>query len=119
MFRMYILCMMKHFPQFYVPEDAEAQRRSFAYGNVHLAAAPLGSVTNGARGETVKIVLTAAEIISAYRWRQFCEARGVNEWAIAEGLMDSDHEFTLAMDEVNAIGLGDSIRAAIDDEVSR
>lgn len=55
----------------------------------------------------MKYVLTASEIMDRRVWDTFCELRGINVWAVNEGLMDSDEEFTLTEDEAAALGITD------------
>lgn len=53
----------------------------------------------------MKYTLTASEILDRGIWDEFCQLRGINEWAINEGLMDSDEEFTFTEEEAQKLGL--------------
>jgi len=52
-----------------------------------------------------KIILTASALLDKGVWIKFCEMRGINDWAISEGQMDSSEEFRLTLDEANKLGL--------------
>lgn len=52
----------------------------------------------------MKIILSAEEILDGGYWEEFCEKHGINPWAINEGLMDSDEEFSLSEDEAKSYG---------------
>lgn len=45
------------------------------------------------------VVLTAEEILNSGQWDRFCAQRGINPWAINEGLMDKREEFVFSDDE--------------------
>jgi hypothetical protein len=60
-----------------------------------------------------KIIVTAGEILDSGHWDSFCEKRGINEWAMNEGLMDSKEKFVFSLDEAIEIGLGYSLRRAL------
>lgn len=51
----------------------------------------------------MEYVLTASEILDRYNWERFCALRGINVWAINEGLMDYDEEFILTEKELEQI----------------
>jgi hypothetical protein len=51
----------------------------------------------------MKIVVTAKELLDNYSWDVFCELRGINPWAVNEG-MPSDTEFELSSKEAYALG---------------
>ena len=53
----------------------------------------------------MKIVVTASEMINEGNWDSYCEDKGINPWAVNEGLMDSDEEITLTVDEAEKYGL--------------
>lgn len=53
----------------------------------------------------MKIILTAEEIQDRGFWEKFCKDRGLNKWAVSEGLMNSDTEFTFNEKEVKKYGL--------------
>ena len=48
----------------------------------------------------MKIIIKAEEIINRGIWEEFCEDRGINVYAVKEGLMDNDEEFVLSLKEV-------------------
>lgn len=52
----------------------------------------------------MKIELTAREILDYGDWDAFCTLRGINEWAINEGLMDADESFSFDIEELSKIG---------------
>ena len=54
--------------------------------------------------ETVKIVVTAAEVMDKCAWDKLCEMKGWNEWCINEGLMDYDEEISLTEEEAQKLG---------------
>jgi hypothetical protein len=47
----------------------------------------------------VKITLTAREILDRGIWEEFCEMKGINVWAVNEGRMDTNEEFTFTEEE--------------------
>ena len=53
----------------------------------------------------MKIKITAREIIDQYRWPEFCDLKGINMYAINEGLMEDTDEFELTAEEAKKIGL--------------
>lgn len=53
----------------------------------------------------MKFVLTAKEILDRGLWTSFCKMRGINEWAVNEGLMDSSEEFSFTENEALEMGL--------------
>ena len=52
----------------------------------------------------MKIVMTASEISDSGRWDDFCADRGISVWAMNEGLLEGDHEFTFTEDEAKKYG---------------
>lgn len=52
----------------------------------------------------MKITVTARDLLDKYVWDDWCEAHGINVWAINEGLMDSDEEITLSESEAKQYG---------------
>ena len=52
----------------------------------------------------MKIIVTADEILDKDVWREFCEDNGINVWAVNEGLMSVDEEFTLTEEEAIKYG---------------
>jgi hypothetical protein len=53
----------------------------------------------------MKYVATAREILDRGIWQEFCDLRGINEWAINEGRMDASEEFTFTEEEALRLGL--------------
>lgn len=53
----------------------------------------------------MKLTLTASEILDKGIWEEFCELRGINEWAINEGLMDDTEEFIFTEEEAIHLGI--------------
>ena len=52
----------------------------------------------------MRIVLTASEINDRGCWERFCEERGIDVWAMNQGLMESSEEFSFTEEE--AINFG-------------
>jgi hypothetical protein len=52
----------------------------------------------------MKIIVTAEEIMDKGSWEKFCEEFGINLWAMNEGLMDDDDEFTLTEKQARSFG---------------
>ena len=52
----------------------------------------------------MKITVTAQEVLDAGVWDEFCEEFGLNVWAINEGRMDSDEEFSLTEEQAKKLG---------------
>lgn len=57
------------------------------------------------RTEPLRVVATARELLDRGVWLEFCELRGINEWAINEGRMDDDEQFNFTPDEAKKLGL--------------
>ena len=53
-----------------------------------------------------KIVVTAGQINDSGNWHAFCDLRGIGEWAMNEGQLDSSEEFTFTVEEIVKIGMG-------------
>lgn len=53
----------------------------------------------------MRYLFTAEELIDQCVWDEFCKDRGINVWAVNEGLMDSDEEFVLNDNEITKYGL--------------
>ncbi len=51
------------------------------------------------------ITLTAREILDREIWDEFCALRDINVWAVNEGLMDEDEQFTFTEEEARKLGL--------------
>ena len=67
----------------------------------------------------MRILITASDLIDRGLWDEVCEARGINVWAVNEGLMDADEEFIFTQKEATSLGLlprGDAARDEDSDE---
>lgn len=53
----------------------------------------------------MKIIVTADEAITYRFWDKLCDLKGINVWAVSEGLMDGDHEITLTVEEAQKLGV--------------
>ena len=53
----------------------------------------------------MKVVVTVRDIIERGLWEKVCELKGLNGWAVAEGLIDEDDEIVLTEEEAKEIGL--------------
>ena len=53
----------------------------------------------------VKIKITVQEINDKGCWLEFCLLKGINEWAMNEGLMDPDEVFFVTAKEADKLGL--------------
>jgi len=53
----------------------------------------------------MKILITAGELQERDKWLEFCNMKGVNVYALKEGLMTDDEEFTLTEEEAKELGL--------------
>lgn len=53
----------------------------------------------------MKVTFTASELLDRGVWDEVCKLRGINEWAIKEGLMDGDEELTFSEEEAKKLGL--------------
>lgn len=53
----------------------------------------------------MKIKITVREAFNKHIWDKVCQMRGLNEWAVAEGLMSSDEELEFTEEEANQLGL--------------
>jgi len=62
----------------------------------------------------MKIVVTARDLLDRGVWDQACDLLGLNVWAVAEGLMDSDDEVTLSEEQARKLGLLPSNRSEYD-----
>jgi hypothetical protein len=51
----------------------------------------------------MRLILTAAEALHKGIWAELCEVKGINEYAISEGLMDADDEIDLSEDELRTL----------------
>lgn len=55
--------------------------------------------------DKMNIVITAGELIEHGVWDNWCEISGTNIWAVNEGLMDSEEEIVLTIEQASQIGL--------------
>lgn len=53
----------------------------------------------------MKIVVTARELLDKGVWIEACNMLDLNDWAIAEGLMDDDEELTLTEKQARILGV--------------
>ena len=54
---------------------------------------------------SIKVVATVRDISDADAWEAFCEKTGMNLYAKKEGQVRDDEEFTMTLEEAQAIGL--------------
>jgi hypothetical protein len=55
----------------------------------------------------ITVTITAREALDLHVWDALCALKGINEWAINEGMMDVNEEITLTLDEARQLGLTD------------
>lgn len=53
----------------------------------------------------MKVILRIEEIRDHGLWEKYCELTGTNEWAVSEGMIDSDQEVTLDEDQIEKLNL--------------
>lgn len=53
----------------------------------------------------MRIIVTAEELIDKGVWEEFCEKKGIEPYAVSEGLIGSDEEWTLTEKEAKDLGL--------------
>ena len=53
----------------------------------------------------MEIIITADEALTGCFWDKLCEMREMNVWAINEGLVDSNEEFKLTLEEALELGV--------------
>ena len=53
----------------------------------------------------MKIVITAKEALDLGIWDSLCKMKGMNVWAMNEGLMSGDEEITLSKREAVDLGV--------------
>jgi hypothetical protein len=53
----------------------------------------------------MQIIITAREALNRGIWDDVCELKGINPWALNEGLMSSKDEITLTQEEAKKLGL--------------
>ena len=45
------------------------------------------------------------EIMDKGKWLELCDMFGINEWAVNEGLIDSEEEFVMTTEQAKELGL--------------
>ena len=53
----------------------------------------------------MKITITAREAIDSGCWDRLCVLKGINAWAVNEGLMDENEKFELTMKDAEWLKL--------------
>ena len=53
----------------------------------------------------VVVKITANEAIDMGIWGKLCSMRGINEYAVSEGLMEGDHVMILTKEEAKQVGI--------------
>lgn len=53
----------------------------------------------------MKIIITTEEALDLGIWDWLCKVKGLGEWALNEGTMSPQHEFTLTEEEAIKLGL--------------
>ena len=53
----------------------------------------------------MKIIVTVIEAITYGFWDALCTLKDMNAWAVNEGLMDTDEEIELSLEEAQKLGL--------------
>ena len=53
----------------------------------------------------MKLIITPEEARAKGVWDKLCDIKGMNVWAIIEGLIDSNAEIVLTEDEARNLGL--------------
>jgi hypothetical protein len=53
----------------------------------------------------MKISITAEELIDKMLWEEVCEMKGINVWAVNEGLMATDEIIELTEEQAKKLGL--------------
>lgn len=53
----------------------------------------------------ITVQITARELIEKGLWVEACELIGVNEYAVNEGMMESDEKLTLTEEQARQLGL--------------
>lgn len=43
----------------------------------------------------MNIEITAWELLEKWVWKNFCEKKSINEWAVKEWLMNTDEKFSI------------------------
>ena len=52
----------------------------------------------------MRIVVTAEELIEHGVWEEFCELKGINSYAVNEGIIESSEEWSLTKEEAKRFG---------------
>lgn len=53
----------------------------------------------------MEISMSAGELIENGSWDKVCELKGLNIWAVNEGLMDREEKITFTQEEAQQLGL--------------
>ena len=53
----------------------------------------------------MRIIITAGEALDKGIWDDLCDLKGINIWAINEGMMDDTEEIALTEEEAKALSL--------------
>ena len=53
----------------------------------------------------MKLVITAGEALDYGWWKRICDYKGMNVYAVNEGLMDRDAKIELSQDELQKLGV--------------
>lgn len=53
----------------------------------------------------ITVTLTANEAVEMGIWDELCKMKGMSVWAMNEGTVSGDHEFTLTKEETYDLGL--------------
>ena len=53
----------------------------------------------------MKLIITAEEALNKGIWDKLCDLKGINVWAINEGMMDSTDEIALTEEEARELGI--------------
>lgn len=49
--------------------------------------------------------ITPNELFKLNKWIEYCNLKGVNEWAVNEGMMDSNEDLDLTIAEAEKLGI--------------
>jgi len=49
--------------------------------------------------------ITVEEALELRVWTKLCDIKGIDVWAVKEGLIDRDEEITLTLNEATVIGI--------------
>jgi hypothetical protein len=53
----------------------------------------------------IKVIITAGEAIDSGIWGKLCNMRGINVYAVSEGLMNEDEKIVLTEKEAAQLGI--------------